>query len=29
MGQYAMRKYNGWHHHILTYMLAYFFLWHM
>jgi SRSO17 transposase len=29
MDQYEIRKYAGWHHHILTCMLAHFFLWHM
>lgn len=26
---YEMRKYPGWHHHMLTCILAYFFLWHL
>ena len=29
MDQYEMRKYPGWHHHLLTCMLAHFFLWHV
>jgi SRSO17 transposase len=29
MAQYEVRKYPGWHHHILTTMLAHFFLWHL
>jgi SRSO17 transposase len=29
MDQYEIRKYSGWHHHMLTCMLAHFFLWHM
>jgi SRSO17 transposase len=29
MDQYEIRKYTGWHQHILTCMLAHFFLWHM
>lgn len=29
MDQYEIRKYLGWHHHMLTCMLAHFFLWHM
>lgn len=29
MDQYEVRKYPGWHHHILTCMLAHFFLWHL
>jgi SRSO17 transposase len=29
MDQYEVRKYAGWHHHILTCMLAHFFLWHL
>jgi SRSO17 transposase len=29
MDQYEIRKYAGWHHHILTCMLAHFFLWHV
>jgi hypothetical protein len=29
MDQYEMRKYPGWHHHMLTCMLAHFFLWHV
>jgi len=29
MDQYEVRKYSGWHHHILTCMLAHFFLWHL
>ena len=24
-----VRKYAGWHHHMLTTMLAHFFLWHL
>jgi SRSO17 transposase len=26
---YEIRKYPGWHHHMLTCLLAHFFLWHM
>ena len=29
MDQYEIRKYPGWHHHMLTCMLAHFFLWHL
>ena len=29
MAHYEVRKYPGWHHHILTGMLAHFFLWHL
>ncbi len=29
MAHYEVRKYPGWHHHILTSMLAHFFLWHL
>jgi SRSO17 transposase len=29
MDQYEVRKYRGWNHHILTCMLAHFFLWHL
>lgn len=29
MSQYEVRKYRGWHHHILVTMLSHFFLWHM
>ncbi len=29
MDHYEVRKYQGWHHHILTCMLAHFFLWHL
>ena len=29
MDQYEVRKYPGWNHHILTCMLAHFFLWHL
>jgi SRSO17 transposase len=29
MDHYEMRKYAGWHHHMLTTMLAHFFLWHL
>lgn len=29
MDQYEVRKYPGWSHHILTCMLAHFFLWHL
>jgi SRSO17 transposase len=29
MAHYEVRKYLGWHHHILTSMLAHFFLWHL
>jgi SRSO17 transposase len=28
MDQYEVRKFPGWHHHILTCMLAHYFLWH-
>ena len=29
MAHYEVRKYPGWHHHILTTMLAHFLLWHL
>jgi hypothetical protein len=29
MDHYAVRKYPGWHHHMLMTMLAHFFLWHL
>ncbi|MBS3810169.1 MAG: IS701 family transposase, partial [Desulfobacterales bacterium] len=29
MDHYEVRKFPGWHHHILTCMLAHFFLWHI
>jgi len=29
MDHYECRKYTGWHHHMLTCMLAHFFLWHV
>jgi SRSO17 transposase len=29
MDHYEIRKYPGWHHHMLTCMLAHFFLWHL
>lgn len=29
MDQYEVRKYAGWNHHILSCMLAHFFLWHL
>jgi SRSO17 transposase len=29
MAQYEVRKYPGWHHHMLTTMLAHFFLWRL
>jgi SRSO17 transposase len=29
MDHYEVRKYRGWHHHMLTTMLAHFFLWHL
>jgi len=29
MDQYEVRKHRGWHHHIITCMLAHFFLWHL
>ena len=29
MTHYEVRKYLGWHHHMLTTMLAHFFLWHL
>jgi SRSO17 transposase len=29
MDQYEVRKHPGWNHHILTCMLAHFFLWHL
>lgn len=28
MDHYEVRKFSGWHHHMLTCMLAHFFLWH-
>ena len=28
MDHYEVRKFPGWHHHMLTCMLAHFFLWH-
>jgi hypothetical protein len=28
-GTAEVRKYMGWHHHMLTTMLAHFFLWHL
>jgi SRSO17 transposase len=29
MDHYEVRKYPGWHHHMLICMLAHFFLWHV
>jgi SRSO17 transposase len=29
MAHYELRKYTGWYHHMLTCMLAHFFLWHV
>jgi SRSO17 transposase len=29
MAHYEVRQYPGWHHHMLTTMLAHFFLWHV
>ena len=29
MDHYEVRKYSGWHHHMLVCMLAHFFLWHV
>ncbi len=29
MDHYEVRKYMGWHHHILTCLMAHFFLWHL
>jgi SRSO17 transposase len=29
MDQYEVRKFAGWNHHMLTCMLAHFFLWHL
>jgi SRSO17 transposase len=29
LDHYEVRKYKGWHHHILTCMMAHFFLWHL
>jgi SRSO17 transposase len=29
MDHYEVRKYTGWHHHMLMTMLAHFFLWHL
>lgn len=29
MDQYEVRKFPGWHHHIITCMLDHFFLWHL
>ncbi|NCU32078.1 MAG: hypothetical protein EOM23_03910 [Candidatus Moranbacteria bacterium] len=29
MDHYEVRKWPGWHHHMLTCMLAHFFLWHL
>jgi SRSO17 transposase len=29
MDHYEVRKYTGWHHHMLVSMLAHFFLWHI
>jgi SRSO17 transposase len=29
MDHYEIRKYTGWHHHMLITMLAHFFLWHL
>jgi len=29
MDHYEIRQYVGWHHHLLTCLLAHFFLWHV
>jgi hypothetical protein len=29
LDHYEVRQYRGWHHHMLTTMLAHFFLWHL
>jgi hypothetical protein len=29
MAPYEVRKYAGWHHHMLMTLLAHFFLWHL
>ncbi len=29
MGHYEVRKFPGWHHHMITCMLGHFFLWHL
>jgi SRSO17 transposase len=29
MDHYEVRKFMGWHHHVLTCMMAHFFLWHL
>jgi hypothetical protein len=29
MDHYEVRKFKGWHHHMLTCILAHFFLWHL
>ena len=29
MDHYEVRQYPGWHHHMLTTLLAHFFLWHV
>jgi len=29
LAHYEVRKYPGWHHHLLTCMVAHFFLWHL
>jgi SRSO17 transposase len=29
MDHYEVRKFKGWHHHMITCMLAHFFLWHL
>jgi SRSO17 transposase len=29
LDHYEVRKYKGWHHHVLVCMLAHFFLWHL
>jgi SRSO17 transposase len=29
MDHYEVRKYPGWHHHMLMTMLTHFFLWHL
>jgi SRSO17 transposase len=29
MDHYEVRKFSGWHHHMITCMLAHFFLWHL
>jgi hypothetical protein len=29
MDHYEVRKFPGWHHHMITCMLGHFFLWHL